>query len=111
MARKKQQITLENIRIENGAAEGKCIARHNEQVIFVEGVAPGDVVDIRITRRKKSFMEGYAINFHEYSKSRVEPFCSHYGLCGGCKWQHISYEEQLSLSNNMLKTTYNASPK
>lgn len=95
MARKRQQITLENIKIENGAAEGKCVARYNDQVIFVEGVAPGDVVDLRITRRKKTFMEGRPIKFHNYSDARIEPFCSHYGLCGGCKWQHIRYENQL----------------
>jgi len=96
MARKgRKQIILENVRIENGAAEGKCVARHNDTVIFVEGVAPGDVVDLRITRKKKTFMEGSPIKFHELSDARIEPFCSHYGLCGGCKWQHISYEKQL----------------
>ncbi|MDH5474401.1 MAG: 23S rRNA (uracil(1939)-C(5))-methyltransferase RlmD [Cyclobacteriaceae bacterium] len=96
MARKgRKLIILEHIQIENGAAEGKCIAHHNDQVIFVEGVAPGDVVDIRITRKKKTFMEGVPIKFHSYSEARIDPFCSHYGLCGGCKWQHISYENQL----------------
>ena len=91
----KKQIILERVLIENGAAEGKCVARHEGAVVFVEKVAPGDVVDLRITRKKKSFMEGVPIKFHEYSDARVEPFCSHYGLCGGCKWQHIDYEKQL----------------
>ncbi len=76
-------------------AEGKCLARHDNMVIFVGGVAPGDVVDLRITRKKKSFMEAEAVNFHAYSEVRVQPFCEHFGTCGGCKWQHIGYDTQL----------------
>ncbi|WP_076422362.1 23S rRNA (uracil(1939)-C(5))-methyltransferase RlmD [Pontibacter lucknowensis] len=86
---------LENIRIEEMVAEGKCLARHENMVVFVGGVAPGDVVDLRVTRKKKSFMEAEAINFHSYSEVRVQPFCEHFGTCGGCKWQHIGYDTQL----------------
>jgi 23S rRNA (uracil1939-C5)-methyltransferase len=86
---------LENIRIEEMVAEGKCLARHENMVIFVGGVAPGDVVDLRITRKKKSFMEAEAVKFHAYSEVRVQPFCEHFGTCGGCKWQHIGYDTQL----------------
>jgi 23S rRNA (uracil1939-C5)-methyltransferase len=86
---------LEHIRIEEMVAEGKCLARHDNMVVFVGGVAPGDVVDLRITRKKKSFMEAEAINFHSYSEVRVQPFCEHFGTCGGCKWQHIGYDTQL----------------
>ncbi|MHC2992375.1 RNA methyltransferase [Pontibacter sp. HJ8] len=86
---------LENIRIEEMVAEGKCLARHENMVVFVGGVAPGDVVDLRITRKKKSFMEAEAVRFHAYSDVRVQPFCEHFGTCGGCKWQHIGYDTQL----------------
>ncbi|HEX9739928.1 MAG TPA: 23S rRNA (uracil(1939)-C(5))-methyltransferase RlmD, partial [Ignavibacteriaceae bacterium] len=93
---------LKNITIENGASDGKCVARVNDQVIFVEKVAPGDVVDLRITRNKKTFLEGTPVAFHHYSESRVEPFCSHYGTCGGCKWQHIDYDYQLQFKQQQV---------
>lgn len=93
---------LEKVRIEGIAAEGKCIARVDEQVLFVPDVAPGDVVDVLITRKKPSFMEGRAMKFHEYSKDRVEPYCQHFELCGGCKWQHIPYELQLKYKHQQV---------
>jgi 23S rRNA (uracil1939-C5)-methyltransferase len=97
------QLTLENIRIEDIAAEGKCIARHEGAVIFVEGaVAPGDVVDLRVLRKKKNFMEAVAIHIHESSPLRTEPFCEHFGTCGGCKWQHITYETQLAYKRQQV---------
>ena len=99
--RGKQKI-LEQVTIEGIAAEGKCIARVDEQVVFVDRVAPGDVVDVRITRKKPSFMEGTPVKFHSYSKERVEPFCEHFGTCGGCKWQHIPYETQLSYKHQQV---------
>ncbi len=94
---------FENVLIEGIAAEGKAIARVDNKVIFVPGVAPGDVVDIRITRRKKSFYEGTAINFHEYSKDRTDPFCDYFGTCGGCKWQHLPYKLQLEYKNQQVE--------
>ncbi|RZS97003.1 23S rRNA (uracil1939-C5)-methyltransferase [Cecembia calidifontis] len=94
MSRKMKNKVVTNLKIERIAAEGKCVAHHEGKVVFVNNVAPGDVVDVRITKGKSSFMEGEAIAFHEYSKERVEPFCSHFGTCGGCKWQHINYELQ-----------------
>ncbi|MCF6351548.1 MAG: class I SAM-dependent RNA methyltransferase [Cyclobacteriaceae bacterium] len=93
---------FENVLIEGIAAEGKAIARVDNKVIFVPGVAPGDVVDIRVTRKKKSFYEGTAIKFHTYSKDRVEPFCDYFGTCGGCKWQHIPYNLQLAFKNQQV---------
>ncbi len=93
---------FEKVLIEGIAAEGKAIARVDNKVIFVPGVAPGDVVDIRVTRKKKSFFEGTAIHFHEYSKDRVEPFCEYFGTCGGCKWQHIPYSHQLQFKNQQV---------
>ncbi len=99
--RGKQKI-LERVKIDGIAAEGKCIARVDEQVVFVEKVAPGDVVDIQITRKKKNFLEGRPVHFHEYSKDRVDPFCQHFGLCGGCKWQHIPYDIQLKYKHQQV---------
>jgi 23S rRNA (uracil1939-C5)-methyltransferase len=93
---------FEQILIEGIAAEGKAIARVDNKVIFVPGVAPGDIVDIRVTRKKKSFYEGVAIHFHEYSKDRTEPFCEYFGTCGGCKWQHIPYNFQLKFKNQQV---------
>ena len=97
-----KQKTLENVTIEGIAAEGKCIARVDDQVIFVQGVAPGDVVNVQITRKKKNFMEGRPVHFHKYSEDRVEPFCEHFGLCGGCKWQHIPYDIQLKYKHQQV---------
>lgn len=94
MSRKMKNKVISNLLIERIASEGKCVGHHDGKVVFVSNVAPGDVVDVRITRGKSSFMEGEAVHFHEFSKDRIEPFCSHFGVCGGCKWQHINYELQ-----------------
>lgn len=77
------------------AAEGNAIARHGEMVIFVKYAAPGDIVDIRITKTRKRHMEGEIVFFHKKSAVRAEPFCEHFGICGGCRWQHLNYDEQL----------------
>ncbi|MEQ6120122.1 23S rRNA (uracil(1939)-C(5))-methyltransferase RlmD [Reichenbachiella sp. MALMAid0571] len=102
MGRRNKDITLYNLKIESVAAEGKSIARTGEQVVFVKEAVPGDVVDIRVTRKKKSFMEGYPILYHTYSDKRVEPFCEHFGVCGGCKWQHLDYEAQLEYKHQQV---------
>ena len=106
MRKKKNKIqfdVLKNIRIEEMAAEGKCLARHENLVIFVKDVAPGDVVDLQITRQKKNFLEASPVHFHAFSELRVEPFCEHFGVCGGCKWQHINYETQLYFKQKQVK--------
>jgi len=96
MARDKKPLPVwEKVTISGVAAEGKAIARVNEQVVFVPYVAPGDVVDIQLTRKKNSYAEGKAVFFHQYSSLRTQPFCRHFGLCGGCKWQHLDYQAQL----------------
>lgn len=77
------------------AAEGKCVAKTNGMVIFLEGCAPGDLVNARLTKIKSSFLEARVTEIVEYSADRVPPFCIHFGLCGGCSWQHIQYEKQL----------------
>ncbi|MHA7129026.1 23S rRNA (uracil(1939)-C(5))-methyltransferase RlmD [Algoriphagus namhaensis] len=94
MSRKMKNKVVKNLKIEKIATEGKCLGYHEEKVVFVAGVAPGDVVDVRITKGKSTFMEGTPIHFHEYSSERIEPFCEHFGTCGGCKWQHINYDLQ-----------------
>ena len=93
---------FENILIEKVAAEGKCIARIDGFAVFVDGVAPGDVADIKIIRKKKTFLEGRAIKFSSYSDLRVDPVCEHFGLCGGCKWQHLDYEHQLQAKRQQI---------
>ena len=86
---------LEQITITDVAAEGKALARVNDMVVFVPYVVPGDVVDLQVKRKKHSYAEAVAVKFHEYSPLRSEPFCKHFGVCGGCKWQCLKYEEQL----------------
>ncbi len=96
MSRKKKQLPiLENVLITGVAAEGKAIAKVNDVVIFVPFAVPGDVVNLQVTRKKSSFMEARVIDFVEKSAIRAEPFCEHFGVCGGCKWQILPYEEQL----------------
>ena len=102
MQRKKRNIKLENIRIEDYAAEGKSIARSDGKVIFVENAVPGDVVDIQLTRNKKDWAEGFVTNFRVYSPDRVIPFCSHFGICGGCQWQTLPYEKQLTFKQQQV---------
>jgi 23S rRNA (uracil1939-C5)-methyltransferase len=94
---------FENVEIIDMASEGKCVARHNERVIFVTHVAPGDIVDVKIIGRDKKFLEAVPIHFHKYSSVRAEAFCSHFGTCGGCKWQHIGYETQLFYKQKQVK--------
>ena len=81
--------------MEDYAAEGKSIARVDGKVVFIERVVPGDVVDIRLFKSKKDWAEGYPLQFHSFSKERTEPFCQHFGVCGGCQWQMLPYEKQL----------------
>jgi 23S rRNA (uracil1939-C5)-methyltransferase len=86
---------IENIRVGTMAAEGKCIAKIDGVVIFLEGCAPGDLVNVRLTKIKSNFLEGTVTDIVEYAPDRAQPFCIHFGLCGGCSWQHIHYETQL----------------
>lgn len=96
MKKKKKNLPLlENVSIVDVAAEGKAIAKDNDMIIFIPYVAPGDIADIQLTRKKNSFAEGRAITIHTYSSEREQPFCEHFGVCGGCKWQHLKYASQL----------------
>lgn len=96
VARKKKELPLlEKITITDVAAEGKALAKVNDLVVFVPYVVPGDVVDLQVKRKKHHYAEAVAVKFHEYSSMRAVPFCQHYGVCGGCKWQCLPYTEQI----------------
>ncbi len=105
MARKKDKTLplIEGLEITGIAAEGKAVGRHDEQVVFVSLAAPGDVVDVQVFSKKRRFMEASIVNFVRRSPMRAEPFCSHFGACGGCKWQHIPYEKQLEFKQKQVE--------
>lgn len=92
---RKKNITLEKIRVEDYAAEGKALGRVEGKVVFIEGAIPGDIVDVRLTKNKKDWAEGKVSLVHQFSPDRLDPFCEHFGICGGCKWQMLPYEKQL----------------
>ena len=103
MARSKKPLPLlEGVTIEAVAAEGKCLFHWNDLVVFVPFCVPGDVCDIQIRRKKHSFAEGEVVRFVELSKVRAVPFCKHFGVCGGCKWQNLPYEEQLKFKQQQV---------
>jgi 23S rRNA (uracil1939-C5)-methyltransferase len=98
----KKGDVIENVKIDTMAAEGKCLARLDGQVLFIQGGAPGDMVDVEVTKIKSSFLEGRVKTIREYSPSRATPFCTHFGTCGGCSWQHINYETQLQYKQQQV---------
>ncbi|ERJ98405.1 23S rRNA (uracil(1939)-C(5))-methyltransferase RlmD [Segatella salivae] len=103
MTRKHKPLPLlEHITIELVAAEGKCIFHYDDKVVFVPFCVPGDVVDVQITKKKHSFMEGRVERIISYSKVRETPMCEHFGICGGCKWQNLPYEEQLKAKQQQV---------
>ena len=103
MGRKKGSLPLiENVEITNVAAEGKAIAKIDNKVIFITQTVPGDIVDIQVTKKRKSYLEAVPVKFHKYSDNRTEPFCEHFGVCGGCKWQNLPYTEQLKYKHQQV---------
>ena len=94
---------LERVRITDIGAEGNAVARVENQVVFVPMLVPGDVVDIRVKKKRKKYMEGSVIRFHEYSPDRIKPRCVHFGVCGGCKWQHLPYDLQLGWKEKQVR--------
>lgn len=103
MSRKKKPLPiLENITITDVAAEGKSLVRVNDMVIFVPFTVPGDVVDLQIRKKRHSYCEAEVIRFVELSKVREVPMCQHFGVCGGCKWQNLPYEEQLKAKQKQV---------
>jgi len=100
--RKKKNIVLDEVLVENYAAEGKSLARRDGKVIFIENVVPGDVVDVRLLKNKKDWAEGYPLRFRSFSEQRVDPFCVHFGVCGGCQWQMLPYAKQLEYKQQQV---------
>lgn len=97
---RKKMVVLERVTVEDYAAEGKALGRTDGKVVFIAGAVPGDVVDVQLSKNKKDWAEGKAVRFHQYSADRVDPFCEHFGICGGCKWQMLPYEKQLYYKQN-----------
>ena len=103
MTRKKKTLPLlENITITDFAAEGKALARVDDMVVFVPWAVPGDVCDLQVRKKKHSFMEAEIVRLHTPSPIRIQPFCEHFGTCGGCKWQQLPYEEQLKMKQQQV---------
>ena len=103
MARKKKPLPLlESVTIESVAAEGKCLFHWEDLVVFVPFCVPGDICDVQIRRKKHSFAEGEVVRFIKYSNVRAIPFCQHFGICGGCKWQNLPYGEQLKFKQQQV---------
>src|SRR5690606_27341259 len=97
---KKENIVFENIEVLDAGAKGVSVAKTLDgRVIFIPNVVPGDVVDVKTFKKRKSYFEGKAIRFHQYSQDRIAPVCQHFGDCGGCKWQNMSYDKQLFYKN------------
>lgn len=93
---------FESVRLESAVAEGNCIARVDGQALFVKFGAPGDLVDVQVFQKKKNYMEGRILRFHEKSELRTAPVCKHFTVCGGCKWQHLPYTEQLKFKQQQV---------
>ncbi|QQU02452.1 23S rRNA (uracil(1939)-C(5))-methyltransferase RlmD [Myroides odoratus] len=105
MKRKRtERIVFENVEVLDAGAKGVSVAKAPDgKVIFIPNVVPGDVVDIQTVKKRKAYYEGLAIKIHSYSKNRIEPVCQHFGACGGCKWQNMSYEQQLFYKNQEVQ--------
>jgi len=109
MSRKKKFHLFENIEVVDTAAKGKTVAKSPDgRVVFLSNAVPGDIVDIKTGRKRKSYFEGKAVKFHHLSDKRVDPVCEHFGVCGGCKWQHMNYQDQLfykqkEVTNNLVR--------
>lgn len=103
MARKKKNIVLRNVLVEDYAAEGRSLAKVDGKVIFIESTVPGDVVDVQLGRNKKDWAEGRPLHFHSFSSERTKPFCPHFGVCGGCQWQMLPYDKQLEYKQRQVK--------
>lgn len=103
MARKRKELPiLKGIKISDVAAEGKALAKVNDQVIFIPYGAPGDVVDLQISKKRRNYMEAQILHFQEKSPLRIDPFCTHFETCGGCKWQHLPYSAQLEFKQKQV---------
>lgn len=102
MGRKKLDLILENVKIEAVAAEGKSLAHVDGAVVFVEFAVPGDIVNVKVTKKKKNYMEGFILEIVKPSEDRLQPFCEHFGICGGCRWQPLPYDMQLKAKQQQV---------
>lgn len=102
MGRKKLDLILENVKIEAVAAEGKSLAHVDGTVVFVEFAVPGDIVNVKVTKKKKNYMEGFILEIVKPSEDRLQPFCEHFGICGGCRWQPLPYDMQLKTKQQQV---------
>ena len=93
---------IEKLELVDTGTEGQSIGRHNGMAVFVKNAVPGDVADVQLTRKKNKYAEGKAVNFHTLSDKRTDPLCRHFGVCGGCKWQYMKYEEQLAFKQKQV---------
>jgi 23S rRNA (uracil1939-C5)-methyltransferase len=98
----RQTTILNDLLIENYAAEGKSLARLDGKVIFVENTVPGDIADVQLYKSKKDWAEGFALEIKKFSSDRITPFCQHFGICGGCQWQMLPYEKQLQYKQQQV---------
>jgi len=108
VGRKNNLPLIQEVEIVDIAAEGKAIARIDGMVIFIPYVVPGDIIDVQVTKKRKSYMEALPVTFHKYSQQRQKPVCEHFGVCGGCKWQNLPYDQQLfhkqkQVSDNLIR--------
>jgi 23S rRNA (uracil1939-C5)-methyltransferase len=103
VGRKKELPLLEKVKITDIGAEGNAVARVNNIVVFVPMQVPGDIVDIQVTKKRKRYMEGNVVRYHEYSPDRIKPRCYHFGVCGGCRWQHLPYDLQLFYKEKQVR--------
>jgi 23S rRNA (uracil1939-C5)-methyltransferase len=106
VGRRKNLPLFEEVTIENIGAEGKSIVRVDGIVVFVKDAVPGDVVDLQVFRKKGRYMEARVLKYHSYSEQRTEPFCEHFGVCGGCKWQHLPYDRQLHYKEQQVTDAF-----
>lgn len=102
MGRKKLDLILEDVKIEAVAAEGKSLAHVDGTVVFVEFAVPGDIVNVKVTKKKKNYMEGFILEIVKPSEDRLQPFCEHFGICGGCRWQPLPYDMQLKAKQQQV---------
>ncbi len=99
---KKKNIVLENLLVTGYAAEGKCLAKHEGKVIFMENAVPGDIVTVRLIKNKKDWAQAQVLKITGFSEERIQPFCKHFGICGGCQWQMLPYTKQLEYKQDQV---------
>ncbi|RLD49283.1 MAG: 23S rRNA (uracil-5-)-methyltransferase RumA, partial [Bacteroidetes bacterium] len=97
---------IEQVTILEVVAEGKCLAKKDDLVIFVTGVIPGDIVDVLINKKKPNYLEGRPLKFYKYSENRIDAFCKHFGICGGCKWQNLPYKLQIEYKQKQVSDNF-----